>query len=353
MRALRRFLIAAAAFLTAVVLLVVISVMGAVSGGGCGGQVDPVAAAAHEPVAGYKGDQLANAAEIMGAATKLGLDVRAQTIGVMTAMGESSLRNITYGDWETSGVRNPDGSRTTSIGLFQQQDSWGTAAERTTPATAARLFFERLVKVTGWENMTPSAVAHAVQINANPNHYTKWYEAAAEVVNALTTSGLASATITCAGGADYPPATGNPPGKWGGYDNGRIPVNTLQPIPWEARYSLRADATAALVAMNTAFRAQFGYDLPINDGYRDYEGQVRAKAQYGGEAATPGTSNHGWALAIDVGDRSHYRLGYSHPIYLWLKANAGRYGWAHPQWAEPGDPGGPDEAWHWEYYGLR
>lgn len=74
--------------------------------------------------------------------------------------------------------------------------------------------------------------------------------------------------------------------------------------------------------MNNAFRAEFGYDLPINDGYRDYAGQVEAKAIYGDEAAEPGTSNHGWALAIDVGDRSHYRLRFSHPIYLWLKANA-------------------------------
>lgn len=353
MKTLRRALIVATAFLAALVLLIVMPIVGAVSGGGCGGRVDPIAAAAHEPVAGYKGEQLANAAEIMAAASAMKLDARAQVIGVMTAMGESSLRNITYGDWETSGVTNPDGSRTTSIGLFQQQDSWGTAAERMTPATSARLFFERLVKVAGWENLTPSAAAHAVQINADPNHYTKWYQAASDVVSALTASGLAAATMTCAGGADYPAANGTPPGKWGGYDNGRIPMSTLQPIPWEPKYSLRGDATAALAAMNAAFRTQFGYNLPINDGYRDYEGQVLAKQIYGSEAAEPGTSNHGWALAIDIGDRSHYRIGYSDPIYLWLKANAGRYGWAHPQWAEPGDPGGPDEAWHWEYYGVR
>lgn len=358
MRTLRRVLIAATAFLAAMVLLLVLPMMGAMGGGGCGGRIDPIAAAAHEPVAGYKGDQLANAAEIMAAATAMNLDARAQVIGVMTAMGESSLRNITYGDWETSGVTNPDGSRTTSIGLFQQQNSWGTAAERTTPATAARLFFERLVKVTGWENLTPSAAAHAVQINADPNHYTKWYEAAADVVNALTAAGLANATITCAGAADFPPADGTPPGKWGGYDNGRIPAGTLQQIPWAPKLSLRADAVAALAAMNAAFRAQFGYDLPMNDAYRDYPNQVKARQDWCGRgncngAADPGTSNHGWALAVDIGDRSHYVIGYSHPIYLWLKANAGRYGWAHPQWAEPGDPGGPDEAWHWEYYGIR
>ena len=72
-------------------------------------------------------EQLAHACTIIGAPAGIWASTRRdQTIAVMTAMGESSLRNIDYGDWETSGVTNPDGSRTTSIGLFQQQDSWGT-----------------------------------------------------------------------------------------------------------------------------------------------------------------------------------------------------------------------------------
>jgi hypothetical protein len=32
-----------------------------------------------------------------------------------------------------------------------------------------------------------------------------------------------------------------------------------------------------------------------------------------------------------------------------MKANAGRFGFFHPAWAEPG--GGKPEAWHWEYSG--
>lgn len=346
----RRLIAIGTVFSAGLVLLIALPTFTA-GGGGCTGQIDPTTAAAHEPVAGYGGEQLANAAVIMAAGSRLGLDARAQTIGIMTAMGESSLRNIDHGDWETSGVTNPDGSRTTSIGLFQQQESWGTVAERMNPATSAQLFFGRLMEVSGWENLTPSAAAHAVQINANPNHYTRWYGSAAEVANTLTTAGMIDATMTCASAADYAPASGKPPGKWGGYNNGEIPVTTLQQISWAPRHLLRADATAALAAMNAAFRSQFGYDLPINDGYRDYLGQVEAKAIYGSEAAEPGTSNHGWALAIDIGTRSHYRIGFSDPIYLWLKSNAGRYGWAHPDWAEPGGPG-PDEAWHWEYYGL-
>lgn len=101
------------------------------------------------PIAGYKHEQLVNAAHIVIAAQKLGIDGRGQVISVMTAMGESSLVNIDYGDWETNGVRNPDGSATSSIGLFQQQEWWGTPAERMNAQTAATKFFTSLLKVSG------------------------------------------------------------------------------------------------------------------------------------------------------------------------------------------------------------
>ncbi|TAL13012.1 MAG: peptidase M15, partial [Frankiales bacterium] len=35
--------------------------------------------------------------------------------------------------------------------------------------------------------------------------------------------------------------------------------------------------------------------------------------------------------------------------YRWLKANAPRFGWVHPAWAEPG--GSLPEPWHWEFVG--
>lgn len=136
-------------------------------------------------VAGFTGDQLVNAGLIMNAATTTGLPAAAQTIGVMTAIGESSLRNITYGDAPT-GVTNPDGTPTTSLGLFQQQNWWGTAAERLDPTRAATAFFAALAKVPDWESMTPTAAAHMVQANADPNHYTPFFAPAAEVVANLT-----------------------------------------------------------------------------------------------------------------------------------------------------------------------
>lgn len=131
------------------------------------------------PVAGYCQDRLVNAAHVIDAAKAMGLGPRAQTIGVMTAMGESSLVNVDHGDRV-----GPD-----SRGLFQQRGggSWGTYAERMTPEVAATHFFERLVGVPGWSTRPPTLVAHAVQINADPGHYAKYWPPAETVVAALST----------------------------------------------------------------------------------------------------------------------------------------------------------------------
>ena len=147
----------------------------------------PAPPSIREPgIAGYGVDQLAHACTIMAAGRDLGLDERDQTIAVMTAMGESSLRNIDYGDWETSGVTNPDGSRTTSIGLFQQQDSWGSREARLDPYTAASIFYRAMtVRVPDRASTEPTLVAHLTQINADPLHYARYWDRAARVVAAL------------------------------------------------------------------------------------------------------------------------------------------------------------------------
>ncbi len=137
-------------------------------------------------ISGWSGEQLENAATIMLTARRLGFDRDGQVLGVMTAMGESSLRNIGHGDWETSGVTNPDGSRTSSIGLFQQQKWWGSVAERMDPATAATLFYARLGKLKGWRDMEPSHAINLVQVNADKEHYARFHHEAAEVVDALS-----------------------------------------------------------------------------------------------------------------------------------------------------------------------
>jgi len=139
-------------------------------------------------VNGWRGEQLENAAIIIRSARELGFARDGQILGVMAAMGESSLRNIEHGDWETSGVTNPDGTRTTSIGLFQQQDWWGSRAERMDPAIASAKFFTRLRDVPEWRLLAPTHAIHRVQINADREHYARFGGDAAAVVDALSGS---------------------------------------------------------------------------------------------------------------------------------------------------------------------
>ena len=142
---------------------------------------------AEPAVAGYRVEQLGNACTILAAGRDLGFDERDQTIAVMTAMGESSLRNIDYGDWETSGVTNPDGSRTTSIGLFQQQDSWGPREARLDPYTAATVFYRAMAeRVPDRAALEPTMVAHRTQINEDPYHYARYWDRAVRVVAAVS-----------------------------------------------------------------------------------------------------------------------------------------------------------------------
>lgn len=324
--------------------------------GACGTPGQTATVTPTQTVAGYGPDQLTVASAIINEASRRGLSTRAQVIGVMTAMDESGLRALSYGDYETSGMLNPDGTPTTSVGPFQQQESWGTLEQRINPTSSAGLFYDRLVKVNGWETMEPTIAIHTVQVNQDPNVYAKFQQPAEEVVAALTNGNPTALAATCTAKGNYPSTGVHEPGPWGGFQNGRIDEGTLTTVPWDQRHRLRADATDALIAMNAQFRSEFGYDLPINDGYRDYPNQVKARQDWCGRgncngAADPGTSTHGWALAIDIGDRSHRVISYNSLTYAWLKTNANTYGWIHPDWAEPNGRG-PHEAWHWEYQGT-
>ena len=151
----------------------------------------------------YDAEQLCNAATIIDTGSALGLSTRDQTIAVMTAMGESALRNIAYGDWETNGVRNPDGSPTTSIGLFQQQDEWGSREERLDPQTAATLFYRAMterVPQPERDALTPTLVAHRTQVNDDPSHYARFWQAAGALVERLTASDAATDATADASG---------------------------------------------------------------------------------------------------------------------------------------------------------
>lgn len=129
-----------------------------------------------------------------------------------------------------------------------------------------------------------------------------------------------------------------------GYTNGNIPLKVLCTVAFAPSQHLRCDAAESLVRLNAAYRAAFGHDLRITGSYRTLEEQISTRTARGTMAAVPGTSNHGWGLAIDLDQAKSYRS----PQYVWLKAHAMTYGWHHPVYMDEGGRG-PHEPWHWEF----
>ena len=129
-----------------------------------------------------------------------------------------------------------------------------------------------------------------------------------------------------------------------GYTNGSIPLKVLCAVSFAPSQRLRCDAAEALTRLNAAYRVAFGRDLSISGTYRTLDEQISTRAAKGTMAAVPGTSNHGWGLAIDLSDVTSYRSAQ----YAWLKANAMTYGWRHPVYMDEGGRG-PHEPWHWEF----
>lgn len=130
------------------------------------------------------------------------------------------------------------------------------------------------------------------------------------------------------------------------YPNGRIPASALCPLYNAPGQSLRPGAAASFNAMSKAYERDTGSAICVTDSYRSLPEQVSVKAVKGKWAATPGTSEHGLGLALDLcgGIQS-----FGGPAHLWMRQNAPLYGWFHPSWAQAG--GSLPEPWHWEYAG--
>lgn len=132
--------------------------------------------------------------------------------------------------------------------------------------------------------------------------------------------------------------------------DGTVDPELLCPVPFAPGALLRCDAVDALVRLNAEFRAEHGTDLPVGDTYRTFAAQVAVKAAKGGLAATPGSSHHGWGVAVDF--RGFGGVGqFDSPLYLWMREHAPAHGWVHPAAMGPGGSG-PLEPWHWEYAGV-
>jgi len=119
-------------------------------------------------------ERRANARIIVSVGRELGVPDYGIVIALATAMQESSLRNISWGDRD-------------SVGLYQQRPStgWGTVEQIMDQAYATRLFFggpsnpnkgktRGLLDISGWQTMALTVAAQRVQISAFPDAYAKW-----------------------------------------------------------------------------------------------------------------------------------------------------------------------------------
>jgi len=109
-------------------------------------------------------------------ATGIAMQVPAfgQTVALATALQESGLRNLSSGDRD-------------SLGLFQQRPSqgWGTPAQIMDPVYASTSFYQHLLKVPGWQQLTLTQAAQAVQQSGYPTAYAKWQPLASALQQAI------------------------------------------------------------------------------------------------------------------------------------------------------------------------
>ncbi|MEV4352426.1 peptidase M23 [Actinoplanes sp. NPDC049596] len=129
----------------------------------------------------WSDEQIANARLIVDIGHDRRVPSAGQVIAVATALQESHLRNLRGGDRD-------------SIGLFQQRPSqgWGTPKQLSDPAYQTQKFYDKLLRIDGWQSMRLTDAAQAVQISAFPNAYAKHTPAATKLVEALN-----APTTTC------------------------------------------------------------------------------------------------------------------------------------------------------------
>jgi murein DD-endopeptidase MepM/ murein hydrolase activator NlpD len=142
--------------------------------------------------------QRGHAVTIVEVAEGAGISERGMMVGLATAIQESSLHNLANEEVPES-LEYPNdgtGSDHDSIGLFQQRPSmgWGTVAQIMDPRYAAGKFFEKLLRIDGWEGMEVAEAAQAVQISAFPDAYADHVDEARNLVRWITGGDISCAT---------------------------------------------------------------------------------------------------------------------------------------------------------------
>jgi len=215
------------------------------------------------------------AATIAGVAQREALPARAVTVAYATALQESKLQNLTYGDRD-------------SVGVFQQRPSegWGPRHDLENPVYATSKFFGALVKVRGYQRLPIYQAAQDVQHSADGFAYAQYAMMAGHMAVAFT--GQDPHAVWC----------------------------------W---YAQKIGGTARTDAASTQLSQTFGPQ------------RARPRADPGLNVQVAGT-RQGWVIAAWlVSHAEQYQISYvTYAGYRW-KASDGAAGWARSD--SPSPPG--------------
>lgn len=255
---------ALAAALPAVAVTAVVAVAGLAAGAEATapcGPGDPGRVAAGSAL---DSEQLANAQTIITTTARRGLPSRAAVVAVATALQESSLRNLSYGDLD-------------SLGLFQQRASWGPASTRLDPVATTSLFLDALSKVPAWADLPVTVASDRVQRSAYPWAVAKWVTTADRLV------------------AGYWPPTAQPSGRLAGTPGGAMPTPTGTNMP-----TLTGTTSAPGCAGQGGDGSTLTGRTQVPTGYAPPAGEAQAAvvrfalAQLGKPYVWGGTGPDGW-----------------------------------------------------------
>ncbi|MFD8783810.1 C40 family peptidase [Kitasatospora sp. NPDC059599] len=200
-------------------------------------------------------EQIPNAKTVQATGVAMRIPLRGQVVALATALQESELRNIRYGDRD-------------SLGLFQQRPSqgWGTPDQIIQPVYASTKFYEALQKVNGWESMTVTQAAQAVQRSGFPDAYAKWQPLAEALQKAIApllspAAGTSPTAAPTAGSTPNPTPSGvscgTPTAGGDGTDFGTIPPGSLPAgytVPADAPQQVQAAIRWALGQLGTPYQ---------------------------------------------------------------------------------------------------
>jgi cell wall-associated NlpC family hydrolase len=183
-----------------------------------------------DPQTNLDSEQLANAQTVIATVQGLLLPPRAAQIAVATAMQESSLRNLNYGDAAGPGSR----------GLYQQQIQFYGVTVPTDPVLATKAFLSQVVAIPNWQLLPLTQVAATVQRPRTDlrGAYAQWEGAASTLVQrfwpgAAGGIGAQSGTVLAA------PCAGNGGAGLPGASTGAIPAGYQLPTTGQGAAAVR------------------------------------------------------------------------------------------------------------------